>query len=263
LASGAANGGRAAASDGTAFTGRVDAPGTLEACAANARSHLPWLDWLLPPRCGSCRSLGSWLCDRCRLRIRRLSEPLCERCGRELEFAGAGCGCRHRLRWLSRAVAAAAYEGPLEKAIHRFKYEGWRALAPVLADLVVDRLAADAAGEPLLVAVPLHGRRQRARGYNQSELLAAELRARLRLAAPRGRLVRLRDTPPQVGLDRLRRQANVGGAFAWRGASPAGRIVVVVDDVATTGATLEACAAALRAAGSGPVHGLTVARVSV
>ena len=151
----------------------------------------------------------------------------------------------------------------MEKAVHRFKYEGWRALAPTLADLVVERLAAEAAARPLVLAVPLHRRRLRARGYNQSELLAAELRGRLGLDRPAGRLVRLRDTPPQVGLDRLRRQANVSGAFAWRGPSPAGRTCVVVDDVATTGATLEACAAALRAVGSGPVVGLTVARVSV
>jgi ComF family protein len=180
-----------------------------------------------------------------------------------MEFAGSGCGCRRRLRWLAQARAAAAYEGPLEKAIHRFKYEGWRALAPALADLVADRLAAAAPPGPVLVAVPLHRRRQRARGYNQSELLAAALRARLGLPAPAGRLVRLRDTPPQVGLDRLRRQENVADAFAWHGPPPAGRSVVVVDDVATTGATLDACAAALRRAGSGPVHAWTVARVSV
>jgi ComF family protein len=223
----------------------------------------PWLDWLLPPQCGSCRSLGAWLCDPCRARIRRLREPLCPRCGRELEFTGAGCGCRQRLRWLARATAAAAYEGPLEAAIHRFKYEGWRALAPALADLVADRLAAEAPPDVLLLPVPLHRRRQRARGYNQSELLAAELRAGLELPRPRGRLVRLRDTPPQVGQDRLRRRANVAGAFGWRGPAPAGRPCVVVDDVTTTGATLEACAAALRAAGSGPVLGLTIARVSV
>ena len=241
----------------------MTSPGTLEACAANARSHASWLDWLLPRQCGSCRCLGSWLCDRCRVRIRRLSEPLCPRCGRELEFAGAGCGCRQRLRWLTRAAAAAAYEGPLEKAIHRFKYEGWRALAPALADLVADRLCVEPGAETVIVAVPLHRRRQRARGYNQSELLAADLRARLRQPAPPGRLVRLRDTPPQVGLDRLRRHANVTGAFGWWGAPPAGRPFVVVDDVATTGATLDACAAALRSAGSGPVQGLTIARVSV
>jgi ComF family protein len=160
-------------------------------------------------------------------------------------------------------VSAAAYEGPLERAIHRFKYEGWRVLAPVLAGFVLEHLSAEARPGLAVVAVPLHPRRRRARGYNQSELLARELRARLGLAAPRGRLVRVRDTPPQVGLDRPRRRENVAGAFAWRGPALAGRPFVVVDDVATTGATLESCAAALRAAGSGPVQGLTVARVSV
>ena len=236
---------------------------TLEACAANARSLSTWLDWLLPPRCGSCRTVGAWLCASCRGRVRLLREPLCPRCGREVEFAGSGCGCRNRLRWLARARAAAAYEGPLEKAIHRFKYEGWRALAPALADLVADRLAPAMPPDAVLVAVPLHRRRHLARGYNQSELLAAVLRRRLGLAPPPGRLARLRDTPPQVGLDRLHRQANVADAFAWLGPPLAGRSVVVVDDVATTGATLEACAAALGGAGSGSVHAWTVARVSV
>ena len=160
-------------------------------------------------------------------------------------------------------TSAAAYEGPLEKAVHRFKYDGWRALAPVLADLVEDRLLADARPDLLVVAVPLHRRRERARGYNQSELLAAELRSWFGLAAPDGRLCRQRNTPPQVGLDRLRRYANVDGAFAWQGPELTGETVVVVDDVTTTGATLEACASALRAGGSGRVLGLTVARVLI
>ena len=157
--------------------------------------------------------------------------------------------------------AAAAYEGPLEKAVHRFKYEGWRCLAPMLAGLLGDRLAVEAWPTGLVLAVPLHGRRLRQRGYNQSELLARELRAHLRLPAAPSCLFRVRDTPPQVGLDRLRRQANVAGAFAWKGPPLSGEPVLLVDDVTTTGATLEACARALRAAGSGAVHGLTVARV--
>lgn len=222
-----------------------------------------WLDWLLPPRCGSCRRLGAWLCAPCRRRVRRLEEPLCPRCGRELEFASATCSCRARLRALRRARSATAYEGPVEQAIHRFKYEGWRCLAEPLAGLVADRLAVEGVPAALLVAVPLHRHRLRSRGYNQSELLARELRRRFGLDGSSRWLLRLRDTPPQVGLDRRHRRVNVAGAFAWRGPRLDGRAIILVDDVATTCATLEACAAAVRAAGSGTVHGLTVARVSI
>ena len=229
----------------------------------SARLQHSWLNWLLPPRCGSCGKLGSWLCAPCRSRVRRLEEPLCPRCGRELEFSSANCGCRARLRALKRSRAAAAYEGPLERMISRFKYEGWTCLAATLAGLMAERVAVDGVPAGLLLAVPLHERRLRSRGYNQSELLARELRRRFDISGESGWLVRSRDTPPQVGLDRPRRLANVAGAFAWRGPPLAGRPVALVDDVATTCATLEACAGALRKAGSGAVHGLTAARVSV
>ena len=225
--------------------------------------RVPWLDWLLPPRCGGCRALGDWLCELCRRRVRRLEDPLCPRCGRELEFPSSNCGCRRRLHALGQARAAAAYEGALEKALHRFKYEGWRSLAPALAGLLSDRLAVEGVPAGIVLAVPLHERRLRSRGYNQSELLADELRRRFEMGGRPGWLLRVRDTPPQVGLDRRRRESNVAGAFAWRGPQLGPRPVLLVDDVATTCATLEACAQALREAGAGPVHGLTVARVSI
>jgi competence protein ComFC len=222
------------------------------------------LDWLLPRRCGGCRSLGSWLCFECRALVRRLEDPTCPRCGGELEFARASCGCGARLRALARLRAAAAYEGPLEKALHRFKYEGWRCLAPVLSSFLSERLAIEGTPAGRVLAVPLHEHRLRSRGYNQSELLARDLRRRFRLpGAVGGELRRVRDTPPQVGLDRLSRRANVAGAFSWWGSRLPPEPILLVDDVATTGATLEACAVALRAAGSGAVYGFTVARVSV
>ena len=221
------------------------------------------LDFLLPPRCGGCRAVGSWLCGPCRARIRRLEEPLCRRCGVEVESARRECGCRARLKSLTRLRSAVAYEGPIEAAVHRFKYEGWRKLAGPLAQLVAERLAIEGLAARFVIAVPLHVERKRMRGFNQAELLAAELRRRMTLSSPEGNLVRTRPTPPQVGRDRLRRFENVQGAFAWRGPRMHGESILLVDDVATTGATLDACAAALREAGSGPVTGVSIARVNV
>jgi ComF family protein len=222
-----------------------------------------FVDLLLPPRCGGCRSIGSWLCNPCRGRIRRLQEPLCRRCGAEVESARSDCGCRLRLRSLARLRSAVAYEGPIEHAIHRFKYQGWRRLAGPLALMLVERLVIEGLAASWAVAVPLHPERMKTRGFNQSELLAGELRARMALESPPGRLVRARATPPQVGHDRLWRQQNVRGAFEWRGPALNGRSILIVDDVATTGATLDACAAALKAGGSGAVIGVAVARVTV
>lgn len=207
--------------------------------------------------------MGSWFCARCRGRIRRLEEPLCRRCGVEVESVRDACGCRSRLKSLSRLRSAAAYEGPIEDAIHRFKYEGWRRLAPELAVLMAERLAVEGMAARYALAVPLHPSRLRERGFNQSELLARELRRRLSFDRPPGDLVRTRATPPQVGHDRLWRSGNVQGAFAWHGPSLDGSPIVLVDDVATTGATLDACASALRARGSGPVMGISIARVTV
>jgi ComF family protein len=221
------------------------------------------LDLVLPPRCGGCLVAGAWLCDGCRARIRRLQEPLCRRCGAEVESARPDCGCRHRLRSLARLRSAVVYEGPIERAIHRFKYQGWRRLAGPLALLLAERLVVEGLAASWALAVPLHAERVRVRGFNQSELLARELRERMAVQPPPGQLVRTRPTPPQVGHDRLWRQDNMRGAFEWRGPHLGGKSILVVDDVATTGATLEACASALRAGGSGPVIGAAVARVTV
>ncbi|MDQ2943981.1 MAG: ComF family protein [Candidatus Dormibacteraeota bacterium] len=225
------------------------------------RSRL--LDIVLPPRCGGCRLIGSWLCGRCRARIRRLEEPLCRRCGAEVESARKDCGCRSRLKSLSRLRSAVAYEGPVEMALQRFKYHGWRRLAEPLALLMAEQLVVEGLAARWAVAVPLHRSRLRQRGFNQSELLAGELRKRLALNKPPGKLVRIRPTPPQVGHDRRWRLENVRDAFEWRGAALNGNAILLIDDVATTGATLEACATALRAGGSGSVMGVSVARVNV
>jgi ComF family protein len=152
----------------------------------------------------------------------------------------------------------------LRTLVHELKYRGRRRLAARLAEELLATSSAQAvlARNAVLVPVPLHPRRRRERGFNQSELLAAELARRLHLEVAPAALVRRKDTPPQAGLSAAARRRNVAGAFAVRRrAQVAGRVVVLVDDVLTTGATSLACARMLKEAGATEVRLLAVARV--
>ena len=158
-------------------------------------------------------------------------------------------------------MAAFLYEGPAQRALHRLKYVGASRLAGVLADPALptlDRLLRLTGPAPL-VAVPVHAERLRSRGYNQAALIADRLATRRRL--PRADLlVRVRETGKQHRLDRAARLNNLRDAFAVRPGIAVPPIVIVVDDILTTSATLEACAGALRTAGCGEVYGFAVAR---
>lgn len=220
------------------------------------------VDLLLPARCGGCDRLGRLYCDTCLALTRRLDGAICLRCGAATESRRSDCGCRRRLRHLARIRSAAVHEVPLERAIHRFKYRGRAALARPFALLLAERLAVEGLPARAIGWVPLHPRRLRERGYDQARLLAVEVARLTGLPLLRGSLRRVRETPPQVGLDRLDRQKNVAGAFVYSGEPEAGP-VLLIDDVATTGATLDAAAAALQGAGISPVFGFTVARATV
>lgn len=193
------------------------------------------LDVLLAPRCAGCDHPGAWLCVDCR----DACDPI----------------VRGRLH------AAASYGGAIARAIHRFKYQGERALAAELGALVADRVAADLArGAVLDVVVPavLHEQRARDRGYDQARLLAAVVAEHcgLPLRAP---LRRIRGSRPQVELDRRARAANVRGSFVAEAGALRGLRAALIDDVATTGATLAAAAGALRAAGAREVRMYVIA----
>ena len=204
-----------------------------------ARALADLRDVLVPPRCCGCGGPGSWYCPDCR----DASDPISRRLG------------------ALTLVAAGAHEGPLRDAIHRLKYGNEPGLAAELGALVAARVAADLArGVRLdaLVPVRLHPRRARERGYDQARALATV--ASLATGVPvRLAIHRLRSGPAQATLGQRDRQKNVRGAFAGVAGGLRGLSVGLVDDVATTGATLLDAAAAARACGARGVRAYVVA----
>ena len=160
---------------------------------------------------------------------------------------------------LDGILAATIFTHPMRQAIHEFKYEGVANLAAPLAEWLVAAWRLDQLDAGLIVPVPLHSKREAERGYNQSALLARALARAVGVAVAPAELVRTVRTRPQVGLTAEERKLNIAGAFRCTG-DVTGQRIVLVDDVCTTGATLEACGQALRDAGAAGVWGLTLAR---
>jgi ComF family protein len=228
----------------------------------------PLLALAFPSACAGCgrllsRSGRGPLCETCWGSLPRHRALAC-RCGLPLLPARVVCGrCRRGRQPLSSGASLGPYEGTLRLVLHQLKYARRRGVARRLASLLLEdpRVAALLAESDTLVPVPLHPRRLRQRGYNQSALLAAALAGLTRRPWRGDLLRRRRDTVPQTGLSAAERRRNVRDAFAaGRRAGVAGKVLTLVDDVLTTGATAEACARVLRAAGAAEVRLLTVAR---
>ena len=225
------------------------------------RVDLSWVFGILfPSRCVGCGLRGVDLCEPCLGTIQSLEPASCPRCGRPSRL-GAVCGPCHRYQGALAGIRAASiYQGTVRKAIYYLKYRHRRTLASPLARLMELELRRKPLQLDLLTPVPLHPTRLTYRGYNQSELLARELGERLEIRVG-DCLERARGTATQAGLNASARKANVHGAFLCvKGAGVTGLRIGVVDDVCTTGATLEDCARALKEAGCISVWGVAVAR---
>ncbi len=227
---------------------------------------------LLPRTCYACRRdlpLGAAgpLCQDCQAAVQHIGLRYCVSCGKPLPDGGAHCARCRREKKRSRKCAllrSAVVFGPQVRAVvHAFKYADQSYLASCLAQCMAQYWTAypELARGQLLVPVPLHSRKLKARGYNQSELLARSLGKQLHLPVNTSCLVRVRNTPSQTTFGREGRLQNMLGAFAVTEPQLIkGKTLVLIDDVATTGATLEGCAAALRAAGAKEVMAYTLAR---
>jgi ComF family protein len=223
---------------------------------------------LLAPICAACRvpldqpTRGA-VCPSCWASIVPITPPCCRTCGdplptwRVLSLAEARCPrCRRLEPLVSLARAVGPYQGTLRAIVHALKYDGRPTVARHLGARMRDAGAEVLAGADLVVAVPLHRSRERARGFNQARELGRHL------GLPIGEaLARTRRTPSQADLPAARRHANVRGAFQCRtGVDVRGLTIVLVDDVSTTGATLNACARPLLDRGAAEVRALTAAR---
>jgi ComF family protein len=227
---------------------------------------------VLAPRCAICGAAlqqvhAAPVCPACWGAIRVFTPPVCRVCGDPLGWGARDlCDtCRRTPRGVERGAAIGPYEGTLRDVVHVLKYGGRRSLAGELARLMKACGGGVLGGADVLVPVPLHWRRRHARGFNQAEALARGLDLPLCDA-----LSRCRSTRSQIGLSASERRQNVRGAFrlaghtrrgrARRRRAIAGKVVVVIDDVSTTGATIEACAEVLKAEGAREVRALTAAR---
>lgn len=192
----------------------------------------------------------------------------CIRCGMEvanphaLDEAGHCAPCIAKPPAYDRFVSFNRHEGVLRKLIHLLKYDQLQPLARPLAAKLAELRPAILPTD-LVLGIPLHWRRRRERGFNQSALIAAQAAAAWGLPFDNGILKRTKPTPPQAGLTRAERLVNVRGAFKVRRPQAVqGRRIVIIDDVMTTGATLDACARALKRAGAEAVIAVTLARAA-
>jgi len=229
------------------------------------------LDFALPPLCPACRGLvgdGGGLCAACWSQLSFIAPPYCERLGLPFGYdPGPGVLSTEAIAnppAFHRARAAVRYDDIASALVHALKYGDRLDLAPTMGRWMARAGRELTDGADALVPVPLHWRRLWARRFNQAAALAAAISRTSAVPVLDDALRRLRATPQQVGLNRADRATNVQGAFAVpqeRQAAVAGKRLVLIDDVLTSGSTADTCARALLRAGAAQVDVLVFARV--
>lgn len=218
------------------------------------------LDWVYPPFCGGCHKPGSRWCSDCQDKVEKLETKFCQKCGNILEQNSICEKCQASPPSYQAMRSWAKFSGPLREAIHRLKYKNDLGLGEALSMNLIELFNHLKWPVNLIVPVPLGLKRQQERGYNQSGLLARPIALSAGIPFRTNALLRARETATQVGLSAHERKENVRGAFIAKPEIVMGKIILVVDDVTTTGSTIEACADALISAGADQVYGLTLAR---
>lgn len=223
------------------------------------RSIWKALDLVFPPACVGCGRMGNRWCDECQKKVKVLNGIVCDICGLPQERSGICDSCRLDRPHFHSLRAWAVFDGPIQVALHRLKYRRDISLGDEIAGLMVPFVNELDWKIDLVIPIPLGKQRIKERGYNQVAMIAKPLAMALGARYSPTKLMRRKETRSQVGLSKAERRTNVRDAFtAGKGVS--GKIVLVMDDVSTTGSTLSSGAEALYQAGAKEVYALTAAR---
>ena len=217
------------------------------------------LDLLYPPTCGGCGAPARRWCGSCQEAVQLITSTVCEKCGLPLENQVACSRCRTVLPHFHKLRSWSVFESPVKEALHRLKYRRDLGLGEAIANQMLDFVAILDWQIEEIIPIPLGKQRLKQRGYNQVAMIAFPLALMLGISYHPNALIRIRETKSQVGLNASQRSENMRNAFR-ADAAINGKRVLLVDDVATTGATLSSAAEALYQAGARRVYAVTVAR---
>ena len=223
-------------------------------------------EWLWPYRCPVCekilRAEEGLVCGKCAAALPWVKEPRCMKCGRPVadetqEYCAA---CEGRERLFHRGMSALAYEGDFRKSVLRMKFHNQRVYIPFFAACMAAGCSRElyAVQPEVLLPVPMHERKKRERGFDQCALLALELSKQTGIPVQTGNLIRKRYTQPQKGLNARQRHENLHGAFLVRSPEALPASVMLIDDIYTTGATIDECCRVLRQAGVREINFMTL-----
>jgi len=218
------------------------------------------IDLLFPPSCAGCNVPGTRWCQGCHQKISLIEPPYCVICGQNLPAPGICSHCKENPPRINGIRSWALFTGPIRNALHRLKYQRDIGLGDVFTKSLIKVLQNSTWQVDLIIPVPLGIAREKERGYNQASLIAKPIALRMKIPYLPKAVVRTKETLSQVELTREQRKENVAGAFQAHPGDVLDKKVLIVDDVATSGSTLDSCADALFRAGAVNVYGLTLAR---
>ncbi len=218
------------------------------------------LDLFFPPNCPGCGLLGIHWCQDCHNKVIKIKSPFCEHCGKPQSSHKISCECFQTMHDLDLLRSYGFYQPPLSLAIQQFKYNRDFVLSDSLAFYLHNMYNEYKLDSNIIIPVPLNNKRLRERGFNQAGLLAKNLASKVGLPYVSQALFRTKKTRSQVGLSRKERLLNVQDAFLADPSFVKDKNILIVDDVITTGSTIEACAKALKDAGAKVIVGLSIAR---